>query len=93
MGGDTVNDAKDYLISRQAAEIRQIKEELKAERARCAVAEETIKHLALRLMENTGKKTVEVDKEDLKKAVLTRYETEPLYENGSFKGFRIGLRE
>lgn len=88
-----MNDAKDYLISRQAAEIRQLKEELKAERARCAVAEETIKYLALRLMVNTGKKTVEVDKEDLKKAVLTRYETEPLYENGSFKGFRIGLRE
>ena len=88
-----MNDAKDYLISRQAAEIRQLKEELKAERAKSAVAEETIKHLALRLMENTGKKTVEVDKEDLKKAVLTRYETEPLYENGSFKGFRIGLRE
>lgn len=88
-----MNDAKDYLISRQAAEIRQLKEELKAERAKCAVAEETIKYLALRLMVNTGKKTVEVDKEDLKKAVLTRYETEPLYENGSFKGFRIGLRE
>lgn len=88
-----MNDAKDYLISRQAAEIRQLKEELKAERAKCVVAEETIKHLALRLMENTGKKTVEVDKEDLKKAVLTRYETVPLYENGSFKGFRIGLRE
>ena len=45
-----MNDAKDYLISRQAAEIRQLKEELKAERARCAVAGETIKHLALRLM-------------------------------------------
>ena len=88
-----MNDAKDYLISRQAAEIRQLKEELKAERAKCVVAEETIKHLALRLMENTGKKTVEVDKEDLKKAVLTRYETAPLYENGSFKGFRIGLIE
>ncbi len=88
-----MNDAKDYLISRQAAEIRQLKEELKAERAKCAVAAETIKHLALRLMVSTGKKTVEVDKEDLKKAVLTRYETEPLYENGSFKGFRIGLRE